>query len=666
MPTTIRHILIANRGEIAHRIIRTARKMGIRTLAVFSDADADLPYVGAANTAVRLPGQTAAETYLQGDLLIDIALQHGADAIHPGYGFLAENAAFAKKCREAGLIFIGPHPEAIAAMGIKSKAKQIMEAHGVPVIPGYRGEDQSLERLLAEASRIGFPLLIKASAGGGGKGMRVVRNESGLADQLKAARREAEAAFGNGELLLEKYFDAARHIEFQIFGDQHGQVIHLLERECTIQRRHQKVIEESPSPVLSPEERKTMGDAAVRAAQALEYDNAGTVEFIHVGPNEFYFLEVNTRLQVEHPVTEAITGLDLVQMQIESAEGKPLSRQQEAVRSQGYALQCRLYAEDPANDFLPSTGTVHRWHTPEILGVRYDAAIRSGSEISIFYDPMIAKIIAHGPDRQTTIRRMEYALQHLQCLGPTTNQGLLLAILRESDFQLGRYNTHYLNTRSSGFLANTPTATEIRSAIMAASTARWHQRRQNTHLLSHLPGGWRNNFYQGQREQYRVGEAVIPVSYREQEHQLIYTLDDQTYAVGIAGASDQGMHLRINNIQQYFPVVQAKRTSWVLLPTGNTIKLERLPRFPDNRSASVSGGYEAPMPGQVIEVPAQKGDQVQTGQTLVVLSSMKMENAIVAVSDGEIEEVFVAPGQQVEAGTLLLKLKEIEEPHAVQ
>lgn len=665
MQHTITHILIANRGEIAHRIIRTARRMGIRTTAVYSDADAGLPYVAAADQAVHLPGNTAAETYLRQDQLLGIARQQGADAVHPGYGFLAENAAFAKKCAEAGLRFIGPNPEAIAAMGSKSRAKAIMEEHGVPVIPGYRGEEQSDEHLLSEAKRIGYPLLIKAAAGGGGKGMRVVREEKGLATGLQAARREAEASFGNGELLLERYFTSARHIEFQIFGDQHGNVIHLLERECTIQRRHQKVIEESPSPVLTPEDREAMGAAAVRAAQALHYDNAGTVEFIHVGTNEFYFLEVNTRLQVEHPVTEAITGLDLVQMQIESAEGRPLSLRQDEVQGQGYALQCRLYAEDPANNFLPATGTIHRWHTPQVEGLRYDAAITDGSEISIFYDPMIAKVIAHGPDRTTTLRRMYYALQHLQCFGPVTNQDLLLTILADAEFQAGQYDTHYLETRPDGFLAQAATQQEQQTALIAASAAQWQQRRQQPTLLSHLPGGWRNNFYQGQQESYRLREQDSHLAYRQEGQQLTYTLQDKTYTVQIHGQQDGAIQLAINGVRNTYPVVQRGRQIWVQLPSGKTVHLEQLPRFPDRAHEKVQGGYEAPMPGQVIDVLAQAGDQVTAGQTLVILSSMKMENAITAATGGEIEEIYVTNGQQVEAGTLLLKLKEIEEPHAV-
>lgn len=665
MPQTITHILIANRGEIAHRIIRTARRMGIRTLAVYSDVDAGLPYVAAADQAVHLPGSAAADTYLQQDRLLEIAREHGVDAIHPGYGFLAENAAFAKKCTDAGLRFIGPNPEAIAAMGSKSQAKAIMEEHNVPVIPGYRGEDQSDERLLAEAKRIGYPLLIKAAAGGGGKGMRVVRKERDLAAGIQTARREAEASFGDGELLLERYFDSARHIEFQIFGDQHGNVIHLLERECTIQRRHQKVIEESPSPVLTPQERESMGAAAVRAARALHYDNAGTVEFIHVGPQEFYFLEVNTRLQVEHPVTEAITGLDLVQMQIESAEGRPLSLRQDEIQGQGYALQCRLYAEDPANNFLPATGTVHHWHTPEVAGLRYDAAITDGSEISIFYDPMIAKVIAHGPDRATTIRRMHYALQHLQCFGPVTNQDLLLTILADADFQSGQYDTHYLMTRPDGFLAQAITEHEQQTAIIAASAAQWQQRRQKPNLLSHLPGGWRNNFYQGQQESYRLGKHDLTLAYRQQGKHLTYTLAGETYEVEVYGPQESTIELAISGVRHTYPVVQRGSQIWVQLPSGKTLRMERIPRFPDSTQEKVPGGYEAPMPGQVIDVVARPGEQVAAGQTLLILSSMKMENAITAATDGKIEEIYVAAGQQVEAGTLLLKLKEIEEPHAV-
>ncbi|MFT5310058.1 MAG: acetyl/propionyl-CoA carboxylase alpha subunit, partial [Bacteroidia bacterium] len=410
---TINTILIANRGEIASRIIRTCKKMGIRSVAIYSDSDRGAPYAREADQAVHIGGNELASSYLNQDKLISTAQKVGADAIHPGFGFLSENAGFAQKVQDAGLIFIGPRPEAIDAMGSKSKAKDIMRKHDVPVIPGYQGEDQSVERLSAEALKMGFPVLLKAAAGGGGKGMRIVESEKELKASIEGAKREGLSSFGNDELIIEKYFPTSRHIEFQIFGDQHGNAIHILERECSIQRRYQKIIEESPSPALTDALRSEMGEAAVKAAKSLNYDNAGTVEFILSDKNEFFFLEVNTRLQVEHPVTEEISGLDLVQMQIEVAEGRPLSVTQEDIKGNGYAIECRLYAEDAANDFMPATGTILKWATPEIDGLRIETGVESGSVISTHYDPMIAKLITHGKDRTEAQRKMSAALANL-------------------------------------------------------------------------------------------------------------------------------------------------------------------------------------------------------------------------------------------------------------
>ncbi len=377
----INSILIANRGEIASRIIRTCKKMGIRSIAVYSEVDENALFVNQADVAVLIGDSSPAESYLNQDAIISAARTTDADAIHPGYGFLSENIEFAKRCNKEKLIFIGPHPKAIELMGSKSEAKTLMQKHNIPVVPGYQGKDQSATRLKKAAKEIGFPVLLKAVAGGGGKGMRVVEHEKELQESIDAAKREAISAFGNDELIIEKYIKSSRHIEFQIFGDKHKNAIHLLERECTIQRRHQKVVEESPSPVMSEKLRKTMGLAAVKAAKALHYDNAGTVEFIYDEVSgDFYFLEVNTRLQVEHPVTEEITGTDLVQMQIESAQGSPLKISQESVKGNGYAIEVRLYAEDPVNDFLPVTGTIHKFMVPEVSGLRIETAIETGTE----------------------------------------------------------------------------------------------------------------------------------------------------------------------------------------------------------------------------------------------------------------------------------------------
>ena len=433
---SITAILIANRGEIASRVIRTCRKMGIKAIAVYSEADRHAPFVAQADEAVFLGGSAPSESYLDVEKIIGAAKRTGADAIHPGYGFLSENAAFAERCAREGIAFIGPHPEAIRAMGSKSEAKSLMKQAGVPVVPGYQGEDQSNERLVKEATSMGFPVLLKAAAGGGGKGMRIVHEAAGVQAAIDAAKREAKSAFGDDELIVEKYIASGRHIEFQIFGDQHGNAIHLLERECTIQRRYQKVIEESPSPVMGDDLRARMGEVAVNAAKALRYDNAGTVEFIYDDKTgEFYFLEVNTRLQVEHPVTEEVTGLDLVQLQIKSAQGIPLRVKQDEVKGRGYAIECRLYAEDASNDFMPVTGTVERFSWPEVDGLRVETAIESGSAITVHYDPMIAKLVVWGDDRTTAQRRMAYVLRHLVCLGTTTNQALLLELLDHPELQ---------------------------------------------------------------------------------------------------------------------------------------------------------------------------------------------------------------------------------------
>ena len=657
---TIDSILIANRGEIASRIIRTCRKLGIRSIALFSDADRNLPYVNEADQAVHLPGNTPAETYLVQDLILQAARDTQAMAIHPGYGFLAENADFARAVAKAGLIFIGPNPDAIEAMGSKSEAKKLMAAHEVPVIPGYQGKEQDVASLKKAALDVGFPLLLKAVAGGGGKGMRRVDTEPELVGAIEAAKREALSAFGNDELIIERYFDSARHIEFQILGDQHGNAVHLLERECSLQRRYQKVVEESPSPVLSVAKREEMGSAAVRAAKALNYDNAGTVEFIYTDQNEFYFLEVNTRLQVEHPVTEMITGLDLVELQIEMAEGRPLPLEQAEIKAHGYAVEVRLYAEDPNNDFLPATGKVVQWAPPSDPQIRIETGITTGSEISIFYDPMIAKLVAWGKDRAKAHRKMQYFLRNLVCLGLTTNQQFLIQLFQNEDFATGNYHTHFIQDRFDELQASQLNEASLHFLLGAATLLRTPAREKERTVLTQLPSGWRNNFYAFQHETFLMDEVSHKVEYRAHQDEWELRIGEVKYTAQLVGWDLS--KARINWNGTVYTVHFALQQNKVMLhhaPSGS-FELQVEPRFPEKNSEQEKGGYIAPMPSQVVKVLVEPGQRVESGMALVVLSSMKMENTIEADEAGTVEEIFVEDGQNIEAGTVLLSIHENE------
>lgn len=657
----INTILIANRGEIASRVIRTCRKMGIKSVAVFSEADRNAPFVAQADVAVFIGESSPAKSYLDQNKIIQTTKKTGADAVHPGYGFLSENVGFAEKCAEEGIIFIGPHPAAIAAMGSKSEAKTLMQKHNVPIVPGYQGKDQSLERLTKAAVEIGFPVLLKATAGGGGKGMRIVRQAVDIEGAIDAAKREAKNAFGDDELIVEKYVASGRHIEFQIFGDQHGNAIHLLERECTIQRRYQKVIEESPSPIMGEDLRKRMGEAAVKAAKALAYDNAGTVEFIYDDASgDFYFLEVNTRLQVEHPVTEEITGLDLVQMQIESAQGLPLSIRQEEVKGRGYAIEVRLYAEDASNDFLPVTGTIQRFEAPKVEGLRIETAIEDGSEISIFYDPMIAKLIVWGNSRAAAHRKMQYVLRNLVCMGMTTNQDFLLQLLQNSDFQVGKYDTHFIQNKIDLSATTSKNTNNVDFAAMVACVSAWLQREKSRTLLRSVPSGWRNNFNDFQQETYLVGEEELKVKYRYQKDAFQFFVGENTYSLQLIEGNENGLRLEIDGLQYAFSVVQNGNDFFVHNEQIGNVHLVEKERFPAKEVEKVKGGYEAPMPSQIVKVLVMEGQSVKSGEGLVVLSSMKMENTIEAVENGVVEEVYVEEGVSVEAGFLLLKLRNTE------
>ncbi len=652
----IRKVLVANRGEIARRVLRTVRAMGMAGVAVYSDADARAPHVDEADEAVRLGPAPSRDSYLAIDRLLDAARATGADAVHPGYGFLSENAGFAERCAAAGLTFIGPPAAAIRAMGSKIEAKRIMAAAGVPVVPGVSGAGLDDAALAREAATIGFPLLVKASAGGGGKGMRVVPDAGGLPAALAAARREARGAFGDDTLLVERYVERPRHVELQIFADTRGHAVHLFERECSIQRRYQKVLEEAPSPAVDPALRARMGDAAVAAAKAIGYVGAGTVEFV-LGPDgAFYFLEVNTRLQVEHPVTEMVTGLDLVRLQIEVAEGRPLPFAQDDLRLDGHAIEARLYAEDPARNFLPSTGTILLWEEACLPGVRWDSGVAGGSEIGIHYDPMLAKVIAHGATRDESIARLIEALDRLGVAGVTTNRGLLLAVLRHPAFGAGELDTHFIERHlpPKARVATRDAGVERTHAIAAALSGHETRRRAGGPVPASIPSGWRNNRWRPQRVQFRIGSETLEVAYlAEPGGGFAIDAAGTSSSAVIRGGSPSDLALEIDGTRRRYGVVTAGEKVVVHSLLGTTELLE-LPRLPLAHRAEVSGGCTAPMTGVVRAVHVKAGDRVKKGQVLLVLEAMKMEHEMTAQADGVVRELRVEVGQMVDPDAVLV------------
>jgi acyl-CoA carboxylase subunit alpha len=659
----IRKVLVANRGEIARRVLRTLRGMGIAGVAVHSDADATAPHVREADEAVRIGPAPSGESYLAVDRLLEAARATRADAVHPGYGFLSENAEFAERCAAAGLIFIGPPPAAIRAMGSKIEAKRIMAAAGVPVIPGVSGAALDDDALTREAPSIGFPLLVKASAGGGGKGMRVVQDAGALPAALGAARREARGAFGDDTLLVERYIARPRHVELQVFADAHGHVVHLFERECSIQRRYQKVIEEAPSPAVDAALRARMGDAATAAAKAIGYVGAGTVEFVLAPDGAFYFLEVNARLQVEHPVTEMVTGLDLVRLQIEVAEGGALPFTQDALRLDGHAIEARLYAEDPARSFLPSTGTVLLWEAPDLPGVRWDAGVARGSEIGVHYDPMLAKVIAHGPARDDALARLIEAVERLGVAGVTTNRDLLLAVLRHPAFAAGELDTHFIERHlppSARVRARDATVDRLH-AIAAALQGHEMRRRAGGPVPSSIPSGWRNNRWRPQRVSFRIGSDAIDVDYVAAPGGR-FTVDagGATSTAIVHDGEPRGLTLEIDGVRRRFSVVTAADRVAVHSTLGTTELLE-LPRLPAARRADVAGGFTAPMTGVVRAVNVAVGDRVTKGQVLLILEAMKMEHELTAQAGGVVREVRVDVGQMVDPDAVLIVVTTDEE-----
>ncbi len=658
-------ILIANRGEIACRVIRTCRRLGIASVAVYSEADAAALHVRLADEAYCIGGPAPADSYLRGDAVIQAALGSGAQAIHPGYGFLSENAAFAEAVAAAGLVFIGPGAGSMRRMGSKAGAKQLMAQAGVPVVPGYNGEDQALATLSREAARTGFPLMVKAAHGGGGKGMRVVHRLEDFVPALESCQREALGAFGRDRVLLERYVSSPRHIEIQVFGDTHGNVIHLNERECSAQRRYQKVLEESPSPFLTPQLRQAMGEAAVLAARAIDYVNAGTVEFIVDPDGAFYFMEINTRLQVEHPVTEMVTGLDLVEWQLRVAAGEPLPLAQEQVPQQGHAIEVRLYAEDPESGFLPASGTLRALQLPPTCAhVRIDAGVEAGDTVTVFYDPMIAKLIVHDADRARALARLRGALAQCHVAGTKTNLGFLEALARHPAVVEARIDTGYLDRHLDEF--TNPGEPPARSLLAAAATAfllrqQAEERRRAAAAEPHSPwaraDGWRLHGRAPRRLRLQAGGQVHALLATGQDGDWTLEVDGSRFAISGARLADGVMDLRIDG--------QGRRVPAFF--DGDTVELHdgrrRLPvqwlpaeRGEGSDESSGDGRVLAPMPGRVVLVKATAGQAVAAGAELLVMEAMKMELTVRAPREGIVAELRAVAGDFVEADTVLARV----------
>jgi acetyl-CoA carboxylase biotin carboxylase subunit len=647
---SIDKVLVANRGEIALRVMRTCRTMGIATVAVYSDADADAPFVRYADEAVRIGPPPARESYLVITSLLDAARRTGANAIHPGYGFLSENAQFAEAVAEAGLVFIGPPAHVIRGLGSKQGAKRIAQRAGVPVVPGYHGDDQSV--LVEEAKKIGFPVLVKASAGGGGKGMRVVHGAGELAEAIERARGEAKSAFGDDTLLLEKYIERPRHVEIQILGDTHGNVVHLWERECSVQRRHQKIVEEAPSPALDAQRRAAMGDAAVSLGREVGYVGAGTVEFILDPAGHFYFLEVNTRLQVEHPVTELTTGLDLVREQIRIARGEPLGYTA-APAQQGWAIEVRLCAEDPERDYLPTTGTLLAVDVPPT--VRADVGFVAGSEIGIHYDSMLGKLIAHAPTRREAAQVLRRALDETWVPGLVTNRELLSRILGHAAFLAGELDTHFLERHAGELAARMPGLDRVRVAAVAAALFGIATRRDPRALA---PPGWRNVQWQDQPLAYKLGDTDVQLGYRPAGNGFDFAIGGKTTHVSSFGVDgdrvwfvEHGWSATSSHRRQARVATAGERI--YVLSEGQTFGFVEQPRFPDHAHQAVAGGLVAPMPGKVVKVLVTEGQEVAAGSPLVVLEAMKMEHTVRAADAGTVRALHVVVGDQVDADRLL-------------
>tara|TARA_Y100001970_G_scaffold45363_1_gene56909 strand:+ start:5334 stop:7253 length:1920 start_codon:yes stop_codon:yes gene_type:complete len=635
---TFHKLLIANRGEIACRIIKSAHEMGIACVAVYTEADSQSPFVRQADEAIKL-----SDTYLNGKEIIEAAIQTGAQAIHPGYGFLSENAKFSRDVLKAGLIWVGPSSRVITSMGDKLKAKDIAEKAGVPTLPMTTDPKK--------ANTIGYPILIKAAAGGGGKGMRIVESKKDLKESLLGAQREAMTGFGDDRVFIERYVASSRHIEIQILGDMHGNIVHLGERECSIQRRHQKIIEESPSPRVNPEMREAMGDAAIKLAKKLKYESAGTVEFlVDDKTGEFWFLEVNTRLQVEHPVTEEVTGKDLVYEQLRIARGEELGYKQEDISWEGSSIEARLYAEDPANEFLPATGTLIAYETDEGIDARWDTGIEQGSVIGTDFDPMLAKVIAKGKNRTDAANKLALALQSLHIGGITTNRDFLVASLRSKHFHKGQTTSDFIE-RAKPQRSVILKGQQLEQVTTAAALWIQGENRNNASLLKEAPSGWRNSRLPRQKISFEYFDKEIKVTYKANRDGS-FDLNEDTKA-SILKWTATGIDLEVNNTRFFSKVTRKNDDLVVHGPWGDAL-LKILPRFTLPGAELQAGGLVAPMPGKVIDLKVKVGSKVKKGDTLVILEAMKMEHQVKAIEDGKVTQVLIKKEDQLENGALLM------------
>jgi 3-methylcrotonyl-CoA carboxylase alpha subunit len=649
----MRRLLIANRGEIVCRIARTAQRLGLTSIAVYSEADRNARHVRAADEAHYLGPSPPAESYLNIGKIIALAKRVRADAVHPGYGFLSENADFAEACADAGLIFVGPPASAIRAMGSKSASKAAMAAVGVPVAPGYHGEEQTLQRLMAEAQRVGFPLIIKASAGGGGKGMQVVNGAAEVAAAVESAQRLARTAFGDDRLLLERYFPLARHVEVQVFADSQGGIVSLFDRDCSVQRRHQKIIEEAPAPGLRDEVRSNMSRAAIQAARAVGYVGAGTVEFLVDEAQHFYFMEMNTRLQVEHPVTELISGVDLVEWQLRIAQGAPLPKHQDDVVQRGAAMEARLYAEDPANGYLPSVGRITHLHWPDTApGLRLDMGVDAGDEVSTFYDPMLGKVIAWGESRAEAIGRLAGALGDIEIVGVTTNRALLSSVLADEQFRHGGIATNFLQVRHAHLSFGEPQAGPADAALAALWCA---TRETSVDALWADTRGWR--LAAPPRSTWRFADLTVVIECGTSRDAYLARVGTQDYALRVAARGAGSMDVELAGRLEHVHVAEADRELH-LFRGGRHVQL-RLAHTED--SLQVSAGAEegsllTPLPGTVVAVHVEAGRQVARGVPLVTVEAMKMEHTLTAPYDGTVTRVAFGVGDRVAAGAILVEL----------
>ncbi len=669
-------ILIANRGEIACRVAATAKRLGVKTVAVYSDADAQAKHVAVCDEAVHIGGSAPKDSYLRWERIIDAAKATGAQAIHPGYGFLSENEDFAKACADAGLVFIGPPASAINAMGLKAESKRLMEQAQVPLVPGYHGANQDAALLQAEADRIGYPVLIKASAGGGGKGMRAVDRSEDFAAALASCQREASNSFGDDAVLIEKYVQRPRHIEIQVFGDQHGNIVYLFERDCSVQRRHQKVLEEAPAPGMTPELRARMGEAAVAAARAVNYVGAGTVEFIveqpggyeHPEQMKFYFMEMNTRLQVEHPVTEAITGLDLVEWQLRVAAGEPLPLAQEQLQIKGHAIEARICAENPERQFLPATGRLDRYRKPahdsfRIASVRFDDGVREGDAISPFYDSMVAKLIVQGDTREQALARLDEALAQTHIVGLATNVQFLRQVVRSESFAGARLDTALIERERAALFGQDPVGLPLAVAAAVAQTLLAERACQGPDPFSKTDG-WRSHGIFARRFAFDyLGERVSATLSYHRDAALQLTVGEGATAVSgplqftLRQPGDWALDIAFGTQRSRATVYLDGERVEVFTPQGaaQLVEVDLLAHAGD--SGAEGGRLTAPMPGKVVAFLVAAGERVAQGQPLAVMEAMKMEHTIAAPADGVVSELLYAVGDQVGDGAELLKLE---------